>query len=171
MESTVQTPEAQAVLEKVKANYGFVPNLFTEMATHSPAVAEAYFESNRLMEASSLSPQETQAVILAVSGYNECHYCTAAHRMVGKMTGVSDADIDAILAGKEPKDERLQALVVTARIVLERRGWLDETDLRRMEASGVNRGQLYEIVALIGIKTISNYINHIARTEVDPQFG
>ena len=29
---------------------------------------------------------------------------------------------------------------------------------------------IYEIVAPIGIKTISNFVNHIADTEIDPQF-
>lgn len=171
METTLQTPEAQAVLEKVNATYGFTPNLFVEMATHSPAVAEVYFTSNQLFGGASLSPQETQAVILAVSAHNKCHYCTAAHRMVGKMTGLPESEIDAILAGEVPQDARLQSLVSATRQVLDRQGWLGEDNLRALDAKGVTRGQLYEIVTLIGIKTISNYINHIANTEVDPQFG
>jgi len=36
---------------------------------------------------------------------------------------------------------------------------------------GVSRFQLYEVVALVGLKTISNYINHIAHTTIDREFG
>jgi len=32
---------------------------------------------------------------------------------------------------------------------------------------GVSRFQLYEVVAFVGLKTISNYINHIAHTTID----
>ena len=33
------------------------------------------------------------------------------------------------------------------------------------------RPLLYELIGIIAIKTISNYINHIAGTELDPQFN
>jgi hypothetical protein len=50
------------------------------------------------------------------------------------------------------------------------RGWLGRPDLERLAAEGIGLPQLYEIVALVGLKTISNYVNHIAHTEIDEAF-
>lgn len=54
--------------------------------------------------------------------------------------------------------------------MLDERGWLDETDLDELSGGGVDRQALYEIVAFVPLKTLTNYVNHIADTEVDPQF-
>ena len=50
------------------------------------------------------------------------------------------------------------------------RGLLAPGDLTSLEAEGVDRSQLYEVVALIALKTLSNYVNHIAHTPVDEAF-
>jgi len=39
-----------------------------------------------------------------------------------------------------------------------------------LQSLGVSRPELYELIAIIALKTISNYINHIQRTEVDTAF-
>lgn len=61
-------------------------------------------------------------------------------------------------------------VVKGTRLVLAKKGWLSAEDLEALEADGIDRRQLYELIALIGLKTISTYINHIAHTEIDPQF-
>ncbi len=170
MEIRAQDPQAREVLDQVENAYGFVPNVYREIAEHSPAVAEIYLKANERFEGASLTPQETQAVILAVSAYNDCHYCTKAHRAVGKMAGLPEDEIDALIAGGLPKDARLRTLTVATRRLMGKRGWLSDDDLAEFKALGLDRGPIYEIIALIGIKTITNYINHIAHTEVDPQF-
>ncbi len=73
--------------------------------------------------------------------------------------------------GALPEDRRLRSLVSATWQVLDTRGWLEVSDLANLEAEGVDRSQLYEVVALVGLKTISNYINHIAHTAVDREFG
>ncbi|MCH8247707.1 MAG: carboxymuconolactone decarboxylase family protein [Bacteroidetes bacterium] len=170
METITQTAQAQQVLDKVKETYGFVPNLFTEFADHSPAVADVYLTAMKLIGEASLSPKEQQAVILAISSYNDCAYCKAAHGTVAGMVGIPKEEIEAITAGDLPSDSRLRSLITVARRILEKRGWLSADDLAEFEAQDIDRGQIYEIVALIGIKTISNFVNHIADTEIDPQF-
>ena len=42
--------------------------------------------------------------------------------------------------------------------------------MQKLEARGLDRAALYEIIALIGIKTITNYINHLAHTPVEEVF-
>jgi len=161
---------ADDVLEAVKAKFGFVPNLIREMSK-SPAVARVYLGGQEAMAGASLSGPEQQLVQLAVAVYNECQYCRAAHRMTSRMAGVAQSEIELVEKGALPEDRRLRGLVSAAWQVLDTRGWLEASDLASLEAEGVDRGQLYEVVALVGLKTISNYINHIAHTPIDDAFS
>lgn len=161
---------AADVFEAVTAKFGFVPNLIREMA-RSPAVARVYLGGQESMAGASLSAAEQQIVQLAVAVYNECPYCRAAHRGGCLRAGVDQADIELVEKGSLPEDRRLRSLVSATWQVLDTRGWLGSSDLASLEAEGMDRAQLYEVVALVGLKTISNFVNHIAHTPIDPQFG
>lgn len=158
-----------AIFAAVQKKFGFVPNLVREMAVN-PAVARVYLDGQGALATGILSPREQQAVQLAVSVYNECHYCRAAHGLGSQMAGVSPADIEAIQKGALPDDLRLRRLVHACWLVLDMRGSLGQNDLSGLEAEGIDRAQLYEIIAIIGLQTISNYINHIAHTPIDAAF-
>ncbi len=153
----------------VREKYGFVPNLIREMSK-SPAAARVYLDGQEAMAGASLGSREQQAVQLAVSAYNRCDYCQAAHRAGGRTAGIPASDLDAIQKNSLPRDARLRSLVSATHLLLLRRGFLSAADLTALEAEGIDRGQVYEIVALIGLKTISNYVNHIAHTEIDEAF-
>lgn len=122
------------------------------------------------MEEASLSVAERQVVQLAVAVYNECPYCRAAHTTGCRRAGVPSAEIEAIEKGSLPEDARLRSLVSATWQVLDTKGWLGAPDLAALEAEGMGRGEVYEVVALIGLKTISNYINHMAHTPIDEAF-
>jgi len=164
-----ETSVVNEVFDEVRKKYGFVPNLIKEMST-SPAVAQVYLGGQQAMAAATLSAKDQQVVQLAVSVYNECVYCRAAHRMGAKLSGIAPADIAAIERGDRALDPRVSALVAATWEILDVRGWLKAADLDRFEAQGIDRAQVYEIVAIIGLKTISNYVNHIAHTEIDEAF-
>ena len=108
--------------------------------------------------------------MLAVSQTNSCHYCTAAHSAMLKGAGVAQEDVAAINKGDAPKDARLRVLVQAAKTVLAKQGHLGEAELAALKKDGVDRGVLYEIFAMIGLKTFSNFVNHVNHTEIDPQF-
>lgn len=157
----------EEVLERARRAFGFVPNLIAGMADRNPAVADAYLAATAALEGGSLSTKEQQVVMLAVSAYNDCHYCSAAHRTVAKGLGVSQSDLEAIDARNRPSDERLRRLVQATWTVLSERGWLAPEELEKLE---ISQEELYEVIALIGLKTMTNYINHIQATEIDAPF-
>lgn len=166
-----QASPVDQIFAAVEQKFGFVPNLFKEMAD-SPAALQVYLGGQQaLAQGATLSPPEIQAVQLAVSTANGCAYCQAAHTKGGLAAGLSAEDVEAIKSGGLPQDPRLQALVRAARLVLDKRGWLDPQEVQALADQGIPRGQLFDIVAIIGLKTISNYVNHIAHTEIDPQFA
>jgi len=166
-----ESPNAETVRETAADVFGMVPNLVTEITSENPAVGDIYLEANARIEKNGvLSPAEQQAVILAISSYNDCHYCTKAHAVAGQQAGLDADTVDEINAGGLPADERLRSLVRATRRILGKRGWLSDADETEFSDLGLNRPELYEIITLIGIKTISNYVNHIAGTEIDGAF-
>ncbi|MFQ5451294.1 MAG: carboxymuconolactone decarboxylase family protein [Nitrospinaceae bacterium] len=160
-------PENQdTVFKEAEALFGFLPNVIKEMAK-SPVPAKLYLKAQEFLAEGVLTPREQQAVQLAVAVRNECSYCTAAHRTGGKMVGIEDKDLRIIQEEKVPEDKDLVPCVDAARLVMDKKGWLTPSDLHDLEAKGIDRAKLYEIVVLIALKTITNYINHIAQTEID----
>jgi AhpD family alkylhydroperoxidase len=158
------------ILNAIKEKFGFIPNLLTKMA-QSPVVLRLYTQAQETMTEANLTAKEQQVIQLTISAFNKCDYCAQAHISACKGLAVSVADIEAISANRLPSDDvRLGYLVRATRLVLDKKGELTQNYLTELESIGIDRTQLYEIIALIGLKTITNYINHIEQTVVDPQF-
>ena len=120
-----QTDHAEQVQNAAEQAFGFVPNLIGEITKENPAVGELYLKANGIIEEGGvLSPPEQQAVILAISSYNDCHYCTKAHAAAGQQAGLDPDTIETINEGGLPDDDRLKSLVRATRRILGKRGWL-----------------------------------------------
>lgn len=160
---------ARELLEKAEKNYGFVPNILGVMA-NSPALLEAYMTVNGIFETTDFSAAEKQTVLLAVSTENECGYCKAAHTGIAKMQGVEDAVLEAIANGDKLPDDKLDALFGFTRTMVEKRGRPSDDDLQAFFDAGYSEAQVQDVIVGIGMKTLSNYNNHIAETPIDDQF-
>ncbi|MEM6512822.1 MAG: carboxymuconolactone decarboxylase family protein [Pseudomonadota bacterium] len=164
-------PEGSAeLLADVTRAYGFTPNLLGKMA-ESPATLQGYLSLGKILESSTLTSTEQQVVLLAVSRFNECHYCLAAHTTIADLQKVSRDVVDAIRNDQPIADERLEALRRFATTVTEKRGWTSDEDLTAFYAAGFNRANVLEVVLATSLKTISNYVNHIVDTPVDAAFS
>lgn len=165
-------PEAsRPVLERTAKMYGFVPNLYGVLA-NAPAAVHAYASLNEVLgEHGQLSPAEQQAAILAISVENGCTYCVAAHSMVAQRAGLDRDAIDALREGRSLDDAKLEALTTFARQVVEKRGWVGDDSLEAFVAAGYQPAIALEVVALVALKTLSNYTNHIADTPLDEAFA
>jgi uncharacterized peroxidase-related enzyme len=165
------TDHTEQVHAKAEQALGFVPNFIAELAGENPAAADVYLTANGIIEEGGvLSAAEQQTVILAASSYNDCHYCTKAHAVAGQQAGLDAETVETLNEGGLPSNDRLKSLVRATRRILGKRGWLSDADEAEFDDLGLGRPELYEIVGLVGIKTISNYVNHIAGTEVDEPF-
>jgi len=170
MPNAVDPADTQAVQKAARDALGFVPNLVEELSEHNPAAAQLYLNMTGLIEQGTLSETEREVIFLTVSRYNDCHYCSSVHGKMAISSGLSRETVETINSGGLPDDERLRVLVQATRLMLDKRGWLDEEDLDSLDTEGVTRAELYEINAIIGAKTFSNYVNHVAQTEIDAQF-
>lgn len=160
---------ARELLEKAEKNYGFIPNILGVMA-NSPALLEAYMSLSQIFEKTDFSAAEKQTVLLAVSTENGCDYCTSAHTAIAKMQNVDEAVLKAIANGDKLPDDKLDALFTFTRTMVEKRGLPSDQDLQAFFDAGYSEAQVQDVIVGIGMKTMSNYNNHIAETPVDEQF-
>ncbi|WP_434035750.1 carboxymuconolactone decarboxylase family protein [Formosa sp. 4Alg 33] len=154
----------QAIFDNLKKAVGFVPNLYATYA-HSDTALENYL--NFANAKTSLSAKEKEVVNLAVSQVNDCLYCLSAHTAIGKMNGFTDAQILELRAGYSSVNNKLDALAKLAKNITENRGKTDEAVLENFFNAGYTKGNLIDTIALVGDKTISNYIHSTTQVPVD----
>lgn len=160
---------SQALLEGVRRANGFVPNILAIFA-EEPAVLRGYLSMSEAFDSSSLDNRERQIVQLAAGVANRCHYCVAAHSTIAPHAGVGESTIAAIRAGEIPSDARDAALAQLTRALVEKRGFLSEANQEAFFAVGYGKAQLLAVVFGVAMKTLTNYVNHIAETPLDPPF-
>ncbi len=167
---SASAPEGgREALQRAKRAFGFTPNLIGVMA-EAPALAHAYLDIGKSFAETSLTPKEQQVVLVAVSRENRCDYCVAAHSTVGASVGLSERDLSAIREGRPLPDAKLEALREFATTIIEKRGWVDDESLSAFLSAGFERRQVLEVILGVGMKTLSNYTNHIAHTPLDTVF-
>ncbi len=159
-----------ASLQRAEKDWGFVPNLIGVLA-ESPAAAEAYLALSQIFDKSSLSPTERQVAILAISRYNECDYCMAAHSVIASMQAVPADVIQAIRDDQPIADTKLETLRTFATTVVDKRGWVSDEDVLAFLSAGYTQAQILEVIVAASLKTLSNYANHLVETPLDDAFS
>lgn len=162
------SPEAQKILKEIKTAYGFIPNLFSYMA-EAPVTLEAYLALMQLIGKSSLTPAQAHTALLAVSLENKCNFCSVAHRAIGKKSGANPETFASLLNGTQIADLKDRALVALTQAIVRERGWIAEEQLASFFAAGFTRQQVFEVILIVTIKTLSNYSNHLTMPEVNPE--
>jgi uncharacterized peroxidase-related enzyme len=157
-------PANQAIFDKLQSQLGFLPNLYATFA-HSDTALGTYLALQGAK--SSLSAKEREVINLVVSQVNDCKYCLAAHTMLGKMHGFSDAQIIEIRRGRAGFDPRLDALAGFVRSVTTNRGKTDAAALERFHAAGYSDANLVDSLMVVGDKIISNYLHSVTQIPVD----
>ncbi len=156
--------EAKPILEQIQKSYGFVPNLFAYMA-EAPTTLEAYLTLNKIIEKTSLTPAQRQVALLAVSVENECDFCTVAHRAIGKMAQANQQTLNALNAKEQISDMKDAALAKFVQSVVKDRGNISEKTISEFLNAGFTKQQILEVMIIVSIKTLSNYINHLTKPE------
>ncbi|MAC20716.1 MAG: peroxidase [Phycisphaerae bacterium] len=141
-------------------------NIFKAMA-NNPTVMEGLMAlSGAISKSESLSPAETEAVMLRVSERNGCEYCLAAHTKIASNHGV-DSDAAISYRRGEGTTNRESALLSFVDAILERNGWVEDSEMESFRAAGFGDDAVVEVVAVISWMTFTNTFNHVNRTELD----
>lgn len=157
---------SRALLEAVKKQLGVVPNLF-RLVANSPAALEGYLGLSGALAKGRLPAATRERIALAVAEINGCSYCLSAHSYLGKnLAKLDDAEIAANRAGGS-NDPKADAAVRFAAKVAKARGHVSDEDVRAVKLAGYDDGEVIEIVQHVALNTWTNYINEVAKTDID----
>ena len=171
--SNIQVSElTQEILDSTKKGLGFVPNMYVKMGGNT-ALLDAYtYAYNSFRTNSGFTSSEQEVVFLSVAYENNCQYCMAAHSFIGKnMTNVPVEVMKAIRKGENIPDLKLAALSRLTRIMTVNRGVVSKEEINNFLAAGYTETHVLGIIAGIGVKTMSNYSNHLTVPVVDDTFN
>lgn len=165
------TGSTQELLSTIKKQYGFFPNLFGPMA-ESPVTVEAYLALNDFVSKTSFTPGQQQIALLEVSVENNCEFCSIAHRAIGKIKGASVQTLSEIATYKVISDPQDRALASFVQTVTKNRGRPAEAEVQAFLEAGFSIQQIFEVILIVSIKTLSNYANHLTHPEPNKElFG
>ncbi len=160
-------PEAsRSLLEDVKKQLGVAPNLF-RMVANSPAALQGYVGLLGALGKGTLPAATHERIALAIAEFNACDYCLSAHTYLGKHAAKLDDSEIAANRGGTSNDAKADAAVRFARKVAQLRGHVSDEDVRAVRAAGYTDGEIVEIVQHVALNTWTNYVNSVARTEID----
>ena len=158
---------AKPFLEEASASLGYVPALLGQMA-ESPQLLEAYSVTSAIFRKSSFTDAEQQVVLLTISVEHDSHYCTPAHTRRARQSSLPEPDIRAIRDRRPLSDSRMETLRKFAIRMVRERGFLTDSEVAAFLTAGFTRAQALDVVLAVGLKTLSNYVNHLAETPLDP---
>ena len=165
VDSSRTDTKTAAALDAAKRKLGLLPNLFTTLA-NAPAAFAGYLQFNEALAGGRLSPKQRESIALAVAQENGCGYCLSAHTAIGKMVGLSDAELRDARRGSA-SDRTDGAIVAFAQRVARARGKVSATELDALRQIGIDDGLIIEVIAHVALNVLTNYVNNVAATEID----
>lgn len=153
-------------LGKAKELYGFLPNLLGYMA-ESPSLLSSYLFLSEQANHTDLTQTERQVVLMTVNRFHECRYCMAGHSQFSETHGVDMEVIDAIRDDRPLGNPKLAVLRSFTLKLVEARGVVSQALVSDFFSAGYSRRNALEVIALIALKTMSNYTNQLVGTDLD----
>lgn len=159
------TGETQDLFQQAEATMGTVPNVLRTMG-NAPAVLKAYLQFSAAMGESSLNRAQREMLSLRISQHNRCGYCVSAHSAIANQLQLDDHAIERARKG-EAEDSTTRAMLAFADALVERKGFVEDRDLEDARTQGLDDQQILEITAMVALNTLTNYVNHVAETDID----
>jgi uncharacterized peroxidase-related enzyme len=157
--------EATAALDLVQAAFGEIPNLMKMLAI-APNVLRGIMVFNNEVTRGELETSLVEQVALLASEINQCEYCVAVHVHVGQQAGLSRDELICNLRG-EASNPKSQAVLNFTKAVVNNRGKVDESTVKALRDHGLSNKAIIEIVGVIGLYTVLNYVKHLTEPALD----
>ncbi|WP_233832602.1 carboxymuconolactone decarboxylase family protein [Paraburkholderia sp. ZP32-5] len=156
---------SKATLDAVHKQLGVVPNLF-RLIGNSPVALTAYTGFHGALSGT-FDAKTRERIALAVAQVNGCDYCLSAHTYLGLNLAKIDAEEIALNRKGASGDPKANAAVQFAARVAKERGHVSDADLKAVRDAGFTDAQIVEIVSLVAENSFTNYLNEVAKTEID----
>lgn len=165
IEPTTASTEAKAALDSVQAAFGGLPNLMKKLAI-SPQMLSGVMALNQGVTQGALEPTLVEQIALVTSRINQCEYCVAVHVQVGQQFGLEREELVCNLQGTA-SDPKSQAVLNFTKDVVVQRGQVSPEQVRKLNEVGLSNQAILEIVGVIGLYTLLNYVKHLTQPVLD----
>ena len=160
---------SKPALRDLQAAFGMIPNIAGAMAT-SPVLINSLVGLFGRVHGGSFTEAQIQTLLLTIAVTNACTWAVAFHTTLALKEGLEAADVEAIRAGRSPKDGKLGALSTLARTLIEKRGRIDDRDAEPFLAAGFGKDHLLEVIAVVAASTITNYTGSVTKPPLEAMF-
>lgn len=162
-----QTPSASLpLLGAVNKQLGVIPNLM-KVVGHSSAALEGYLSLNGALSKGAIGAKTSERIALAVAELNGCGYCLSSHSYLASNLAKLDAvELEANRRG-DSNDPKAAAALRFAIQIIGTRGHVSDENLGAVKAAGYGEAKIIEIVLLVALNTLTNYVNNVAQTDFD----
>ena len=160
---------SKPAMKQLQSAFGMIPNLIGAIST-SPVLIDSLVGLFGKVHGGSFTEAQIQIVLLTDAVTNRSAWAVAFHTALALKEGIDPADVDAIRAGRLPKDGKFAALSGLAKTMIEKRGRLSDEDINRFLAAGFDKDHLLEVIAAVAASTITNYTGSIARPPLEAPF-
>ena len=156
---------SQPLLAQIHGAFGATPNMFRAVA-NSPAALASLWGSFGALGGGVLSAKLGEQIAVAVADRNQCHYCLAAHTMLGRKAGASAEEMTLAQAGRSDDPQTAAALDFALKVV-ENRANVSESDVNALREVGFTDEAIVEILAHVALNLFTNYLNVAFDVPVD----
>jgi uncharacterized peroxidase-related enzyme len=156
---------SQPLLDGVARKLGVVPNLYRVFA-QSPAALEGLLGLSGAL-AKTLDARTRGRIAIAVANVNGCEYCLSAHTYIGLNLLKMTPEDTALNRAGDSTDAKAAAAVRFAVKVTQSRGQVSDADIAAVRDAGYSEAQIVEIVGLVAENVLTNFLNNVARTDID----
>jgi uncharacterized peroxidase-related enzyme len=159
-------PQAsRSTLAAVNKQLGVVPNLFRLIGS-SPAALTGFAGLQGALS-KTFDMKTRERIALAVAQVNGCDYCLSAHTYLALHLAKISPEEVALNRKGASGDLKANAAVLFAVKVAKERGHVSESDIAAVRSAGFTDSQVVELVALVAENSFTNYLNEVAKTEID----
>jgi uncharacterized peroxidase-related enzyme len=170
--SRISTPTLESapaaskpLLDLVHKKLGVVPNLFRVIAL-SPAALEGFLGLSGALSRT-LDVRTRERIAIAVAEVNGCDYCLSAHTYLAlNLAKITAEDAELAREGSST-DAKAAGAVRFAVQVVNTRGAVGDADIAAVKEAGFDDAQIVEIVGLVAENVFTNFLNKVARTDID----
>jgi len=160
---------SKPLIEASQKAFGRLPGLHKVLA-ESPQAYEGYQVLHKLFTETEFDADELTVVWQTINVEHECHYCVPAHTGIAKMMKVSDEIVEALRNETPLPSAKLEALRTFTLQMVRSRGNVTDEQMQAFFDAGYGHRAVLDIVLGLAQKTMSNYINHMAKTPIDEVF-
>lgn len=159
------TGAGDQLLGEIRSAFGIAPNMFRAVA-NSPAALASMWGSFGALGNGRLGAKLGEQIAVAVADRNDCHYCLAAHTVLGRKAGATAEEMVSAQLGKS-SDPKTAAALAFAQKLVEARGKVSDADVRALHVAGYDDQDVVEIIAHVALNLFTNYINVALAVPVD----